>query len=259
MTLQNVSDVAKKLIREATSDTVDDSTMQAYIVGVYKDWCRELRWPEGTANMLTSTPVGGTATAQEYQLPDTTIKIFRVYLNGQRCAETSIPYFEGDVIQSYDATWHTFPAVNPPALPGPGTVLSIPITAGPGLTQLSYYVRGGFMGFLPAPASDGIPIRVEGCFLPPTPAPTDALLLPDQFEFGLAYGGIYRFLLGDRRVLESKSWKELEQEQWGMAMRWRRDMGGIDQQAMVQPQPYRIWYSRYNTRPQSVVPRWGNP
>src|SRR5438105_84299 len=175
MTLQNVSDTAKKLIREATSDTIDDVTIQTYIIGVYKDWCRELRWPEGTGTMNTFTPVGATATAQEYQLPDTTIKIFRVYVNGWRYAEDSIPILEGDVIQAYDAQWHTFPAVNPPPLNGPGSISAIPITAGPGIMQFSYYLRGGFIGFVPPPASDNIPIRIEGCFLPPDPAPTDTL------------------------------------------------------------------------------------
>src|SRR5438132_12626064 len=248
MTSQQVSDTAKKLIREVTSDTIDDATMQLYVIGVYKDWCRELRWPEGTSTQNTFTPAGATETAQEYQLPDTVIKIFRVYLNGHRMAETSIAILEGDVIQAYDPEWTVFPAVTPPSLV-PGSVQAIPITAGPGLSHFSYYLRGGFVGFLPKPASDGLPIRLEGCFLPPDPAPSDTLLLPDQFKFGLAYGAIYRFLLGDRRVAESNKWEMLEKEQWGMAMRWRRDFGGIDQQPAVIPQPYRIWYGRANQRP----------
>jgi hypothetical protein len=253
MTLQNVSDLAKKLIRETVSDTVDDATMQAYVIGVYKDWCRELRWPEATVKQNTFTPGGATVTAQEYQLPDTTIKIFRVYLNGQRMVETSIPLLEGDVIQAYDPQWTIFPAVNPPQLIA-GSTQAIPITAGPGLSQFSYYLRGGFIGFVPAPASDGLPIRLEGVWLPPDPAPSDTLLLPDQFKFGLAYGAIYRFLLGDRRVAESAKWEMLEKDQWGMAMRWRRDFGGIDQEPAVIPMPYRIWFGRANIRPGASVP-----
>jgi hypothetical protein len=225
--------------------------MQSFVIGVYKDWCRELKWTEGTSTQNTFTPAGAPQTAQEYQLPDTTIKIFRVYLNGQRLAETSIFLLEGDVIRAYDATWTIFPRVNAPQLVA-GSQLSIPITSGPGFAQFSYYIRGGFVGFLPGPASDGIPIRIEGAFIPPDPAATDTLLLPDQWKFGLAYGAIYRFLLGDRRVQEAKAWQLLEQEQWGMAMRWRRDMGGQDQQPMVIPQPYRIWYGRANARPQTT-------
>jgi hypothetical protein len=245
MTLQQVSDLSKALIREAVSDTITDAQMQIYVIGVYKDWCRELRWPEGTGNILTSagSPPNGSVTAQEYQLPDSTIKIFRVYLNGQECAETTIFVLEGIVAQAYDPEWTVFPANDPPVLTS-SAFAPIPITAGPGFMHLSYYLRGGFLGFLPGPISTGLPIRIEGCFLPPDPAPTDPLLIPDQFKFGLAYGAIYRFLLGDRRVAESNKWEMLEKEQWAMAMRWRRDFGGIDQQPMVQPQPYRQWFGR---------------
>ena len=251
ITLQAVSNTAKTLIREATSDTFSDATMQAHIIACYFDWCRELKWPEGIASLNTYTPVGATMTAQEYQLPDDIIKIFRVYLNGQRCSQTSIFLLEGDVIQAYDPTWRVLPTITVPQLTGP-TVQAIPITSGSSFGELSYYTRGAMLGFVPGPASDGYPIRLEGAFLPPTPNPSDLLALPDQWQYGLAYGGIYRALLGDRRLAEAKMWKELEQEQWAMAMRWRRDFPGLDQIPMVQPQGYRTWYGRTNAGLQDV-------
>ncbi len=242
-TLNDAATLAKQLIREEVTDTISTARMETYIILTYYDWCRELQWPEGTFAATTANDPTTNKTAQEYQLPENINLVFRVYLNGQRCGETSIPILEGDVIQAYNPNWRVLPSITVPALTTQ-VQLAIPITAGPSFAQLQYYLRGGFLGFVPGPSVNGYPISIEGCVIPPTPADSDTILLPPQFKHGLAYGAIYRFLLGDRRVQEAKAWKDLEQEQWQMAMRWRRRMGGIDQLPAAIPPGYRTWYGR---------------
>jgi hypothetical protein len=217
--------------------------MEAYVILAYHDWCRELNWPEATWSQNTVTPVGATAPAQEYQLPNNLNKIFRVYMNGQRVAPSSIPILEGDVIGLFNPNWRILPSVTIPSLSS-ATSLSVPITAGPAFAQLNYYTRGGFIGFMPAPAQNGYPMVIEGSAFPPDPGDGDTLLLPDHMKHGLAFAGIYRFLLGTRRVAEAKEWKVLEQEQWGNAMRWRRNLSGSELLPMIQPMGYRTWYGR---------------
>lgn len=243
MTLNDVGTLAKQIVRETNSDTITIGQMEAYVILTYHDWCRELQWPEASMTQNTLTPPGATATAQEYQLPTNLNKIFRVYLNGQRCAPTSISLLEGDVIGLFNPNWRILPSVVVPALSSI-TNLAVPITAGPAFAQLAYYTRGGYIGFMPAPAVDGYPIVIEGCIFPPDPGDGDTLLLPDHMKHGIAFGALNRFLLGARRVAEAKEWKALEMEQWGNAMRWRRNISGSELLPFVQPMGYRTWFSR---------------
>lgn len=244
-TLNDVATLAKQLVREEVSDTITLSRMETYVVLCYSDWARELMWPEATLNATTATDPTTGVTAQEYQLPEDLNVIFRVYMNGQRCAPTSISILEGDVVGLFSPNWKVLPSVEIPALTS-STIQAVPITAGPSFASLQYYLRGGYVGFSPAPATNGYPIQIDCCTIPSNVQDSTTILLPNQFKHGLAYGAIYRFLLSDRRVPEAKVWRELEQEQWQYAMRWRRRFGGVDQLPIVQPQGYRTWYSRNN-------------
>lgn len=242
MTLNDVGTLSKQLIRETNSDVISLPQMEAYVTLAYHDWCRELQWPEATWTQNTLTPPGASATAQEYQMPTDINKIFRVYLNGQRCRPSSIPLLEGDVIGLFNPNWRILPSAVIPALTSMTTLQAVPITSGPSFSDLVYYTRGGYLGFMPAPAVDGYPIVIEGAAFPSDPADGDTLQLPDHMKHGLAFGAINRFLLGARRVAEAKEWKALEMEQWGNAMRWRRNMSGSEYLPFVQPMGYRTWY-----------------
>ena len=244
-TLNDAATLAKQLIREEVSDTITLTRMETYVVLTYLDWSRELMWPEASFTSATANdPVTG-VTAQEYQLPEDINTIFRVYLNGQRIVPTSIAILEGDVVGLFSPNWQVLPAVVVPAL-AVSTISAVPITAGPSFQSMQYYLRGGNIGFTPAPAVNGYPIQIDCCIIPSNVIDSTTIMLPNQFKHGLAYGAIYRFLLSDRRLPEAKVWLDLEQAQWQMAMRWRRRFGGVDQLPIIQPQGYRTWYSRNN-------------
>lgn len=238
ITLNQVARHAKDLLREPVSETVSVTLMEDYVRQTYFDWCQELFWPEADLTMNT------VPNQQEYALPDTLNRIFRVYVNGQRAAPTTIALLEGDARGIYNPTWRVAPAVAIPPLSASGGNM-IPITAAPSFTSLKYYIRGGFIGFHPKPAAQ-YEIRIEGAVFPLPPQSEDPLQLPDQFKDGLAYGGCYRFLVSDRRPDEAAGFKALEQEQFDKAMRWRRRLaaGGSDNLPLVTPHPYRDWYAR---------------
>lgn len=236
ITLNEVALFAKDLLRESTGDTIGTPLMESYVSAAYMDWCQELHWPEG---FIVATTIANTA---EYTLPDTLNKIDRVYVNGQRVPATTIPLLEGDVQHIYDPSWRVLPAITVPALSG-GASLGIPITAAPNFAKMVYALRGGKLILSPKPAA-AYELKIECSVFPAVPASGDTLVLPFQFKDGLAYGGVYRFLLSDRRKDEASGFKSLEDMEWEKAMRWRRRIAGTDQLPAFIPQNYRGWYRR---------------
>lgn len=240
MTLGQVAAHARDQVREPTSDSWTQAQAEEYVRATYLDWCQELQWPEGT---LEFNSVAG---VREYALPANLNSIFRVFINGHRAGETTIPLLEGEARGINDSLWRTLPAVQipPRSWAGDSGILSVPITAGvSGKSLIQYYLRGGNLGFHPKPA--GVyPIVVEGSFFPAPPETNTVLLLPDQFKDGLAFGAVKRFLASDRRLSEAEYWRQLEEAQFQNAMRWVRRMSGRQQTPVAVPVDYRGWYGR---------------
>lgn len=243
MTLNDVALLAKDFVREATGDTITTSKVETFCTQAYQDWCEELQWP------VTIFAINTAASVQEYNLDPSINVIFRVYVNGNRIPSTTIPLLEGDVQGNYDAQWTVLPAMEVPAL-STGSGLAIPITAGPGFAKMQYYIREtitagtnvGLIGLTPKPAAI-YPMKIEAATVPQSVLSATILVFPNQYSDGLAWGGVYRFLMSDRRIDEAQGAKALEQESMQKAMRWRRRMGGYDQLPAIQPQDYRGFYN----------------
>lgn len=248
ITLNQVALHAKDSLREETGDTISTTRMEEYVAMAYLDWCEDIHWPE---NSITFNTVAET---QEYNLDTTINAIYRVYMNGNRIPATTIPLLEGDVQQIFDASWKVLPSITVPLLSA-GSSSTVPITAGPGFARMQYYIRStvtagtniGLIGFVPKPAAI-YPVIIDAAIVPATPVSATTLVFPDRFKDGLAWGGIYRFLLSDRRGDEAQGAKALEDMQKTRAQSWRRNMGGYDQLPLVIPQSYRGFYSRRTIR-----------
>lgn len=180
-----------------------DANILSFVDMAQKHLVQELLFPE---SRLTATTV---ADQQYYQLPET-LRIERVYLNGQILVEVSgnIDTLEGRQIGYYDQygsgsytasgdgpTGTVGPAAPQWALQAPTSYPFInqwgppaPATA-PNMIgqQPVYYRRGGGIGIVPMPAG-GYTLVVDGVFVPPTlTATTQTLLVPSNYLDAMAW------------------------------------------------------------------------
>jgi hypothetical protein len=124
------------------------------------------------------------ANQQEYQIDPPVIETLRVYCNGQLLTPTTLQLLEGHQIGLYDQSGTGAPPTGsgaPPGVQGTHTPQWVaqspetyPVQSGsygglaPNTTpwfpgrRPSYYWRGGFLGLVPAPASAGSYLVLEG-------------------------------------------------------------------------------------------------
>ncbi len=245
----DVITAARSILREKTSDSFDPTDLTIFFKIAYRKWAQELLWPEATwwaSTTIGAGPnIGIPTTAQEYQLPEGVNRIYRTYLNGNRCIPTSIPILEGDVRQIFNPIWKLLPATDPSNMTTPlptSTGGSIPITAGPLPTGIKYYLRGGWIGFVPGPKSVGLPIQVDGVAIPQDPRDdNEPIAFPPQFLDGLALETAHIALVSDDRAQLAGGVKALADEQLQLARRWRRNLQG-DMTLTVQAYDYRGYW-----------------
>lgn len=215
-----------------------------------KDTVQQLRFPESRL-ALTSTG------AQEYQLPDTH-ELYRVYLNGQIIVEVpgGINTLQGDQSFVYDQSgqgsvpaggggatggaqqqpqWAiqqptTYPFINNWGTPAP---YAQPWQTG---QRPRYYHRGGYLGFVPAPAT-GATITVDAVLVPPPIVTTAQLLLaPDQFFDSLVWGLVTFCYMADDtdRSAEKRNYAMTMREKAIRELRdWKRQFAIEDKQLQM--------------------------
>ncbi len=252
ITRASVVALARSILREKTSDSFDPTDLNAFFLVAYRKWSMELLWPE--SSWFTNTAVGLDQTftngqaAQEYQMPDNLNRIYRVYLRGNRAQPTSIPMMEGDVRHIWDPVWRIIPHADPidftkgiPTAPQG----SIPITRGPIPTGLQYYLRGGFLGFVPAPVTTGLPIQIDGVSIPVEPRDdNEPLVFPPHLQDGLAFATAEIALISDDRAQLAGGVKTIADDLMAQARRWRRNIQG-DMTLTVTTYDYRgFWNNR---------------
>jgi len=207
-----------------------------------------IRFPDSRINCVVATSF------QEYQLPETH-RIHRVYLNGQICVETpgNVDTLEGDQILVSDQTatgavplgtgaaqggtaslpqWAvqtptTYPYLNSWGTPAP---MSQPWIVG---SRPRYYRRGGYIGFVPAPAF-GTVITIDCMLVPPTLiADSQQIVVPDNFADAIDAYVMNRALMSDRDPAAhalAKDWLSTLEGELRLLRTWKRDYSLEDTQ-----------------------------
>ena len=207
MQAQDVTTFARTLLNEPTpGQRWTDAQLLSFADRAQKLVIRTLRWPESRFSFQSAPNV------QEYQIPEV-VRVLRVYMNGQPIVRSDIPTLEGQQIQFNDQSGTGG---------GPGGLLA-PNTAAPALVSGNYtpswtgqapasypvqsslgapspsaqpwiagqrprfYLRGGSMGFVPAPLA-AYAIVVDCVAQPFTLSSlADACVLPDIALDALAW------------------------------------------------------------------------
>jgi len=236
----NVIALARSKLREKTGDSYDTTDLNSFFLSVYRDrWAIDLQWPEAAWEDTT------VADQDLYSLPGDLGSIFRVYVNGNRVAPTTIALLEGEARRIFDETWRRLPSITLPDATTRMPTGGLPITAGPFQRgkRMLYFVRGGQLGLVPPPAA-AYPIRIEGFAIPDTPANDTAdLVFPKQFEEGLAAGVAMLTLISDDKPELAASLNTLHENALALAKKWRRSLQR-DLQQVVQPYDYRGYWGR---------------
>lgn len=201
---------------------------------------------------------------QEFSLPEVHA-IYRVYLNGQICVRTpgNIDTLEGRQIGYDDQTatgaipsggggatggttmlpqWAvqtptSYPYLNNWGAPSP---LAQPFYPG---QRPRYYIRGGSIGIVPAPAAN-VTITIDCVRVPSTlTATSQAIVVPDNFLEGIANFVVYRALGADKDPLSAQLAREAQadyEKQIRELRTWKRQYTLDDDQIM--PLTYRGAY-----------------
>lgn len=209
-----------------------------------------IRFPDSRLSLTTASA------NQEIQLPDTH-RIHRVYLNGQICVEIpgGIDTLEGNQILFNDQTatgalptgsgaapggtaqlpqWAiqtptVYPYLNSWGTPSP---MSQPWIVG---SRPRYYRRGGFIGFVPAPAIGTI-VTVDCVLVPATlTSDTQFIMVPDNFADAIDAYVLNRALMSDRDPAAhalAKDWLSTLEGELRLLRTWKRDYSLEDSQIM---------------------------
>jgi len=231
-----------------------EAMLIAHVDRAVKALVARIRFPDSRLSLTTIT------TNQEYPLPEMH-RIHRVYLNGQIAAEVpgNVDTLEGDQILYNDQTasgalstgsgaapggtaqlpqWAvqtptTYPFVNNFGPPAP---MSAPFYPG---QSPRYYRRGGWIGFVPAPAIGTI-ITIDGVLVPTTlNADTQLIAVPENFSDAIDAFVCNRALRSDRdpavRELAAE-WLNTYDGELKLLRTWKRDFSLEDSQIMLFPE-----------------------
>jgi hypothetical protein len=210
MVALEVSTLSRQTLNDLYAQRWSEPTILNFIDRASKKLMRDVLFPDAR---ITTVSI---ANQQEYQLPYGVMRLDSVYLNGQLCSPTDRSTLEGHQIGLYDQGQfggNQYTQVQPGSGGPPGTNSAYapkwvvqPPTAFPvmnwwgwprpdaqswGYSQAPrYYRRGGWIGFVPAPANppnvvNGVVIPnicIDCCMLPDTVVQDNQLLwYPDHF------------------------------------------------------------------------------
>lgn len=161
----------------------------------------EVEWPEALYQISTI------ANQMEYQLPEL-LKILRVYIGNQRGVPTTIPYMEGAQIEYWDqsnvgsgyaAQWSSQTPSAYPVGSDTGSPIEVksPYVVG---SRPMYYLRGGNLGIVPAPAGS-YTLSINYIPEPPPLANyTDVSIYPLFWKDALVQFAVYKARYADRQT-----------------------------------------------------------
>ena len=251
--------LARSLLNDvphAAGTRFSDPTLLNFLGTVQEEITRDVRFPAARISAGTQPNI------QEYQLPDTVIEIFSVYVNGQLVVPSDLPTIEGHQIQVYDQgslggtnvqtagsggptgtagtftpRWNVqppsaYPVTNNGCWPAPDAQ-----TWSTGMRP-RWYRRGGYLGIIPAPNSgppvvNGIPqnnLVIDCVMLPDDPLNlTDLSWFPRLYKKALAMGIVYYAKFSDDTQSTKESRNEAKQsymEQVGKLRMWAAGFKG---------------------------------
>lgn len=213
-----IADIRSILAEPNANGRWPDSLLLGNLNIAIKEITRDIRFPESRGSFSTIAGV------QEYALQET-LRILRVYYAGESLPRTDIPTMEGYQIQMYDNTaqgagpggqltggeapnlyqtpvapqWTSAPAQTAPVLDGAGTSFAQPYSQSwyPGRRPV-YYMRGGNLGIVPAPAGV-VPVVIDAIRQPPSLVNTSQeLMLPDITRQLLMWRTVFLCYASDR-------------------------------------------------------------
>ena len=265
------------LLRQVLSDTQTsgrwtDGTLLNFIDRGNKRLVRDVRFPD--SRMTTPT----VANQQEYQLPPIILPL-RIYVAGQLAIPSDIDTLEGHQTGLYDqttSTTGTAPLSGSGAASSAGpfepqwveqTPLSYPVSNGwqtpapdsqPWFIgqRPRYYLRGGYLGLVPAPANTTpVTITVDCIRLPDTiTASGQTLTVPDHFMDALVWAAASYAKFADDGQTSAAS-RDYAEQQYMARMRelrgWRKLYDEGDSPSGPKPLTYRARYSGYRKRTNS--------
>lgn len=265
------------LLRQVLSDMNSsgrwsDPTLLNFLDRGNKRLVRDVLFPQ--SRYVTQTVVNAAAGVycQEYQLPQA-ILILRVYIAGQLCVPTDLDTLEGHQIGLYQqGASNSAPSAGgggPPGTVGPYSpnwVAQAPAAypvanSGQGYPapdaqpwfsgqRPRYYVRGGFIGFVPAPSSSAT-ITVDMIRLPDTISDSEQpLTTPDMFMDAIVWAGATYAQFADdqeRNAAMRKMAEETYQARKSDLMKFRKMYVG-DINDGPKPRTYRSSWKHYRMR-----------
>lgn len=243
-----------------------NGTLLSFIDRGNKRVVRDVKFPD---SRLTTTTV---ANVGEYQLPPIILPL-RVYVAGQLAVPTDINTLEGHQVGLYDQTTGgtgALPANTsaPPGTTGPyapqwvdQTPLSYPVgnswvTPAPDSQpwyngqRPRYYLRGGYIGLVPAPAN-AVTLTVDCVREPDTiTATAQAMTTPDVFQDAIVWAAAAYCAYADSSSVGAAQ-RQIAEENYQRFMRdaraWRKMYDQGDSPGGPKPLTYRARY--VNSRP----------
>ena len=273
MQASEIISAARALLNDTTGGRWTNTTLLQFLTMTARELMRDVKWPPAT---ITGWTIAG---LQEYQLPDEMIHTYSVYLFGQLCTQTTIETLEGHQIQRYDQsgmsgtqspgsggpsgnTGNYAPrwTIQPPADYPVSNVWGYPRPDAQGWSggqPPRYYFRGGYIGFVPAPANgpalDGngnpIPnITIYGAILPMQVLELEQrLFFPDLFSEALEWGVVCKCKFSDdtQSTKESRTFA-LEQYtmQAGKLRMWSKNYQGDEPDGIKMTTDRQLWPGR---------------
>lgn len=268
-----ISTDCKVLLRQILSDTNpsgrwSDPTLYNFIDRANKRIVRDVKFPDTRLTFPTVANQG------EHQLPFVVILPLRVYVAGQLAVPSDIDTLEGHQIGMYDQTTQgtgTLPA-NLSAPPGTlgayepqwvqQTPLSYPVAnswmtpapdSQPWYTgqRPRYYLRGGFLGLVPAP-SNVVTVCFDCIALPPTVnVDGQVMTTPDLFMDAIVWAAATYAKYADDSGSSHQS-RDVAEQTYQARMRelrtWRKTYDQGDGPGGPKPLTYRTRYAGYRNR-----------
>ena len=263
-----LTQVRPLLGESSTAQRWSNQDLLGFIDSGQKTMVRTLLWPESRTIVTT------TANIQEYDLNEVLL-VLRVYLQGQRLVETSIPTMEGDSLQLYDQTgtsagpgglitngvptlvtgdytpqWTgeaaaAYPVASSLAPPGP---TGQPAYVG---QRPMYYLRGGNLGVVPLPAGS-YPLVLDIIRQPDTVNNTSqTLVLPSIAMDALAWKVCELAFFSDRTQSGAAQQMQAASQQYMKALTelksWRQQYGGGTDEG-IKMLTMRSFYTKGNNR-----------
>ena len=215
----------------------------------------DLQWPEATLTLTTTT-------AQEYALPPL-LQIERAYMNGQPLIPTTLSRLEGVSLNMYDQStnvnspqWTIAPASTYPVQnTGSGYPTSAGNTPYSANQRPVYYLRGGYIGVVPAPVAG----QTFTLNITPIPATSTALgdtsLFPIHFLRALGAHVTMQCYEADEPLEVSTSaeaWGQRYQKEVGKLQTWKDKM-----LLNLDKSPQFVTYRSYYASPVPNTSGWG--